>query len=156
MPRLYAFPSLLTADQREQLLASCDRTTLMGSRDYAVLALMIDGALRMREVLQLTCIDAERSALLIPATKTHVRLLPLTLRTVEALQQYMALQPQPVAPTAPLFLTADGQRLDVQGLATLVQAAAQRAGLPQQMPWAHHLRLSVLHDRLLQAKGAQA
>ncbi len=56
---LTSLPTFLTADQLERVLHHCDRTTVAGRRDYAVLLLLARLGLRANEVATLTLDDID-------------------------------------------------------------------------------------------------
>jgi integrase/recombinase XerD len=153
MPPRTRHSKLLTAAEREQLLAACDQETPDGCRDYAVLALLIDCALRPGEVLQVTCAAVHEYDVVV-TTYGHSRAVPLSARASQAFRRYRyQARPQPGQEWEPLFLASDGTPLDLAGLQETVHAAAQRAGCASRVPSLHLLRLSELHDLLRATRG---
>jgi hypothetical protein len=53
--RLAGLPTFLSPEKVQQVLDSCDRTTPMGLRDYAILMVLAKLGLRAGEVVALTC-----------------------------------------------------------------------------------------------------
>jgi integrase/recombinase XerD len=143
-------PSLTAAD-RERLLAACDHSTSDGSRDYALLALLIDQALRPGEILALTPSAISGADLLIAGKGRKTRREPLTARAAAAVEAYLQSVGRPG--DEPLFVSASGRPLDLAGLATVVRTAAQQAGCGERLRSIHTLRKSVLYDRFQHTRG---
>src|SRR5690349_8643385 len=114
MPHVKVHRTLLTAADRERLLAMCDRSTTDGRRDYALLALLIDHALRPRETLALTSRTMSGGDLVLVGKdgKTHRE--PLTTRAAAALGEYLHCVGR--QPDKPLFVSASGRPLDLTAL----------------------------------------
>lgn len=83
-------------DERRRLLASFDRSTPVGRRDYAMAACMAELGLRCVEVarLCLSGIDWDRASMAVPAAKGGCgRVLPLPPRVRLALREYVRIRP---------------------------------------------------------------
>lgn len=99
----------ITVDQVRALLSVPDRNTRKGRRDYAILLLLWENALRRAEVVSLDVADleVEEATLWIKgkgqAQKTAI---DLSSRTVEALQEYLATRPN-LGGTSPMFASED-------------------------------------------------
>jgi site-specific recombinase XerC len=88
---LAALPRYLPSDQVERLLESCDRTTSVGRRDYAILLLLARLGLRATEVVALTLDDVDWRAgeLLVRGKGSIHDRLPLPHDVGEALTAYL-------------------------------------------------------------------
>lgn len=95
IPRLYRYeqlPRALPWPLVEQLLASIDQSTPVGSRDHAIFYLMAHYGLRPGELTLLTLdsIDWEARTISVRRTKTRSKLvLPLTESVAEVLEHYI-------------------------------------------------------------------
>jgi integrase len=151
MAQTQAQQPVLTATDRERLIATCDRSTTDGSRDFALLALLIDHALRPGETLALTSRSISGDDLMLVGKDGKTRREPLTARAAAALGEYLCQVDR--QPDEPLFLAASGSPLDLTSLVALVRSVAQQAGCGERLRSLHTLRKSVLYDRFQSAKG---
>ena len=90
--RLSAIPRSISWDDVNRVLASVDRRTAAGRRDYAILLLLVTYGLRGREVAALTLddIDWKRERLAVPERKAgHSTAFPLSAVVGEALVDYL-------------------------------------------------------------------
>ena len=144
-----ALPKAVASEMVAALLAGCDRTTVAGRRDYAVLVLLSRLGLRAGEVAGLCLEDIDWDAGEITVTGKGVRVerLPLPADVGEAIVGYLAHGRRPttdrnvflrlLAPHGPMTRGA------VQGV---VGQACERAGLERFGP--HRLRHSAATDML--------
>ena len=97
-----------------RLLASCDRRTLAGRRDYAILLLLARLGLRAGEVagLALDDVDWRRGELLIRGKGGRQDVLPLPADVGEALVSYLRRRPRCPCRAVFLRVTAPRQELD--------------------------------------------
>ena len=141
----------LTADQVKRLLESIDRDTATGKRDYAMIALMIAGALRTVEVTRANVGDlvaGDQGARLFVQGKgkadrsTYVKV-PAAVET--ALRDYLATRAN-AKPEDPLFTGAGptnaGGRLMPQTISHIVKYRLRQAGMDSERLTAHSLRHS--------------
>ena len=87
---------ILSEKQRRELLASFNRQTAQGKRDYAMALCMLDLGLRAVEVirLRLADIDWKRQAVSVPPAKaSRGRQLPLPPRVAEGIRLYLPVRP---------------------------------------------------------------
>jgi integrase/recombinase XerD len=144
-----ALPKAVASEMVAALLAGCDRTTVAGRRDYAVLVLLSRLGLRAGEVAGLCLEDIDWDAGEITVTGKGVRVerLPLPADVGEAIVGYLAHGRRPttdrnvflrlLAPHGPMTRGA------VQGV---VGQACERAGIERFGP--HRLRHSAATDML--------
>lgn len=113
--------SYLTRPETDALLAAPDRTTQLGRRDHALLALAVQTGLRVSELTGLTCIDVALGA------GAHVRCTgkgrkqratPLTRPTARLLAVW--LRERNGQPADPLFPTRNGGRLSTDAVSDLL------------------------------------
>lgn len=142
-----------------QVLSQPDRSTLKGKRDYALLRLLWDNALRRGEVssANLGDFDPEARRLKIrgKGKGTQVEAIALSQVTVAALLEWLQARRE-LAPMAPLFCALDrahyGQRLTGSGIAWLVQGYCRVAGLQKPIS-PHRIRHSSITAALEATDG---
>jgi site-specific recombinase XerD len=102
---LSGLPKFLPADQVKQVLASCDRTTPVGKRNYAILLLLARLGLRAGEIVALALddIDWENGDILVRGKGQRLARLPLPSDVGEALVEYLR-DVRPAGRTRRLFL----------------------------------------------------
>ena len=142
-------PRPLSPDQTARLLASCDRRSARGRRDYAVLVLLARLGLRAGEVaaLALEDIDWRAGELVVTGKGRRTERLPLPVDVGEAVADYLR-HGRPEADSRAVFLRciAPLAALSPTGVTWVVYASCDRAGLPQ--VGAHRLRHSAATDML--------
>ena len=161
VPLVWAVPSV--ADLRDRtlprgldpaavrrLLASCDRRTLTGLRDFAILLLLSRLGLRAGEVAAITLedIDWRGGLLLVHGKGSREDALPLPVDVGEAIVAYLRRRPRCECRALFLRVTAPRQELNRCTVAWVVRAACDRAGLPR--AGAHRLRHTAA-SQMLQA-----
>lgn len=125
-------PRGLTPTVVKALLASCDRATATGRRDYAMLVLLVRLGLRAAEVadLRLDDIDWRRGEIVVRGKGHTEERLPLPPDVGEAIATYLR-DGRPRRPEREVFLrmSAPIRRLDPQSVSDRVRVAAERAGV---------------------------
>jgi integrase/recombinase XerD len=141
-PLVWAVPSVADLRDRtlprglepaaiKKLLASCDRRTLVGRRDYAILLLLSRLGLRAGEVaaIGLDDIDWRAGLLLVRGKGSRQDLLPLPVDVGEALVSYLRRRPRCECRALFLRVTAPRRELNRSTIGWVVRAACDRAGL---------------------------
>jgi integrase/recombinase XerC len=134
----------------KRVLAWCDRTTLAGKRDYALLRLLWGNALRRNEVSQLNIGDFDPDSktlrILGKGRGTQCEVIDLGDGTVEAIAQWLSICGTK-RPDAPLFTALDfhnrGHRLTGDGIRRIVVRLCDKAGIKKQMS-PHRIRHSAI------------
>jgi integrase len=124
-----------------RLLASCDRRTTFGRRDYAVLILLARLGLRAGEVaaLDLGDIDWRAGELVVRGKGRRRERLPLPVDVGEAVVGWLRRgRPRCDCTTVITRVRAPHRGLSTAGVSAIVSAACRRAGLPELN--AHRLR----------------
>lgn len=150
--RLADIPKFLKAADIDRLLQSCNRTSLVGRRNYAVLLLLARLGLRAGEVVRLELGDLDwRAGELTVRGKGSVHdRLPLPREVGEALAVYLRTD-RPSCTTRRVFLRT---RAPHRGLnhsstvSTIVRRALDRVGLTPPIKGAHVLRHSLATELL--------
>jgi len=150
--RLSHLPKALPAEQVERLLASCDRGTPAGRRDYAILMLLARLGLRGGEVSALTLddIDWECGEIVVHGKGQRLARLPLPTDVGSALVDYLR-QDRPVCSTRRVFIRVRAPRrgfVSPSVICCIVRRALKRAGLTPVFKGAHLLRHSLATDLL--------
>jgi len=125
-------PRGLTSKQVAGLMASCDRRRGIGRRDYAILVLLVRLGLRAAEVaaLRLDDIDWRAGEIVVRGKGRTEERLPLPPDVGAAIAAYLR-RSRPRRPEREVFLRvcAPIRGLAPQGVAEVVRAASERAGL---------------------------
>ena len=123
-----------------KLLASCDRRTLVGRRDYAIVLLLARLGLRAGEVaaMQLEDLDWRGGELLVRGKGDRHERLPLPVNVGEALVSYLRLRPRRECRDVFLCVRAPLGPVNSSVVSQIVRAACTRAGLER--VGAHRLR----------------
>jgi site-specific recombinase XerD len=154
--RLAGLVKALDARSVARLLASCDRRTRVGRRDFAVLILLSRLGLRAGEVaaLRLSDIDWRAGELLVRGKGSRQECLPLPADVGEAVAGWLA-RGRRRCECSLVFtrVRAPLDRLSPGGVSAIVQHACKRAGLP--VVGAHRLRHTAATE-LLRAGGSLA
>jgi site-specific recombinase XerD len=150
--RLVHLPKALPAEQVELLLASCDRGTPAGRRDYAVLMLLARLGLRGGEVAALTLddLDWECGEIVVHGKGQRLARLPLPVDVGSALVDYLR-QDRPACPTRRVFVRIRAPRrgfISLSAVCCIVRRALKRAGLAPEFKGAHLLRHSLATNLL--------
>lgn len=147
-------PRAIDASAVERLLASCDRGSDQGCRDYAVLVVLSRLGMRIGEVAALELDDVEwRSGDLVVRGKANrLERLPLPVDVGQALADYVQ-RGRPPSEHRALFLRmlAPRRGLTRGGLIVIVKSACRRAGIEPVA--AHRLRHTVASELLRAGAG---
>jgi site-specific recombinase XerD len=134
-------PKALTPAEFAALIASCDRSSVNGRRDRAVLLMLGKLGLRSGEVagLQLDDVDWRRGELKVRGKGSRVDVLPLPVEVGRAVAEYVT-KARPRVARGALFrsVLAPHGALDPVTVTGIVYRACERAGLPR--AGAHRLR----------------
>jgi len=152
--RLAGLPQALRREDVAALLASCDRRTPVGRRDFAVLTLLARLGLRAGEVASLTLADLDWRAgeVVVRGKGRREDRLPLPVDVGEALVGWLH-RGRPRCQSPQLFtrVQAPHRGLSRPGVSTLVRAAARRVGLSGVS--AHRLRHTAATEMLRAGAG---
>ena len=149
-----SIPRAIAAEQVRQLLASIDRRTAMGCRDYAILLLLARLGLRSGEVasLELDNIDWNAGQLSVRGKSGQRSELPLPAEVGEAIAAYLR-RGRPQSTSRRVFLRAKapirGFR-GASGVGSIVRHRLQRAGLDAPTHGAHQFRHGLATQMLRQ------
>jgi site-specific recombinase XerD len=148
--RLSGLPKRLESGQVDALLDSCDRSTVIGRRDLAILTLLARLGLRAGEVaaLSLEDIDWRAGEVIVRGKGNRSERLPLPHDVGEAIVGYLGDGRPATAQDRAVFVRvrAPHHRLSRGGVSFVVKAAAHRAGLG--LVHAHRLRHTAASEML--------
>jgi integrase/recombinase XerD len=147
-----SIPRAIGADQVRQLLASLDRRTAMGRRDYAIVLLLARLGLRAGEVafLELDDLDWEAGQVSVRGKRGHRTALPLPVDVGQALTAYLR-RGRPRSTSRRVFLR---DKAPVRGflsqcaIGSVIRHALQRAGITAPTTGAHQFRHALATDML--------
>lgn len=148
----------LTPDQAQRLLASIDRSTEKGMRDFAILNLMLRTGLRDIEIVRANCRDIQ--------TKAGVDVLYVQGKGRASKDNFVVLTPKALSPIAaylekrgkvdkldPLFASVSsrnaGERLTVRSISRIAKSALRAIGIDDERYTAHSLRHTAITFSLL-------
>jgi integrase/recombinase XerC len=141
----------IDAEAFSRVLAVCDRDTLIGKRDYALLRLLWGNALRRNEVSQLNIGDFDPDSktlrILGKGRGTQTEVIDLGAGTVEAIASWLEVSRGVKPDDAPLFTSLDfhnnGNRLTGDGLRKIIVRLCSKAGIRKTMS-PHRIRHSAI------------
>jgi integrase/recombinase XerD len=149
-----SIPRAISADQVRQLLASIDRRTAIGCRDYAILLLLARLGLRSGEVtfLELDDIDWKLGKLSVRGKSGQRSDLPLSTEVGKAIAAYLR-HGRPQSTSRRVFLRAKAPMrgfLGQSGVGSIVRHRLLRAGLDAPTFGAHQFRHGLATELLRQ------
>jgi len=152
--RLTSLPRGVDRHQVARLLASCDRRTGIGRRDFAVLTVLVRLGLRCGEVagLELGDLGWRAGEVLVRGKGRHEERLPLPADVGEAVAKWLRRgRPRCECPKVFTRMIAPCRGLTGGGVSSIVVAASARAGLPPIS--AHRLRHTAATEMLRGGAG---
>jgi site-specific recombinase XerD len=150
--KLSNLPKALPSADVELLLASCDRDTPTGRRDYAILLLLARLGLRSGEVVTMTLddLDWESGEIVVRGKGQRLARLPLPADVGTALANYLR-HGRPACSTRRVFVRIYAPHtglLCTSPIRAIVYSALTRAGLKPVFKGSHMLRHSLATDLL--------
>jgi len=149
-----SIPRAISADQVHRLLASIDRQTATGRRDYAILLLLARLGLRSSEVtfLELDDIDWNTGTLNIRGKSGRLNEFPLPQEVGKAIVAYLR-DGRPPSTSRRVFLRAKAPIrgfLGASGVGSIVRHSLKRAGVKAPTYGAHQFRHGLATEMLRQ------
>jgi len=146
--RLAGLPKALAPGAADDVLRSCDRRTVVGKRDFAILSLLARLGLRAGEVRTLTLDDLHwaEGVIVVHGKGSTVSDLPLPVDVGRSLVAYLRVRGNPPARLLFLQVRAPIRGLSRTSIGQVVRRASMRAGLGPVSP--HRLRHTVATEML--------
>jgi integrase/recombinase XerD len=122
---------VLTPEQVDKLLATCDRDTANGLRDIAIMILLYSTGLRATELasLRVDDVDYERGLVIVRRGKGgKYRVVPLGNKADRAISRYLSKRPQGEDDPR-LFLTDKGRSITYVTLRQMLRRRGDKAGI---------------------------
>lgn len=147
-----SIPRSIARDHLRRVLASCNRSSAVGSRDYAILLLLARLGLRAGAIalLELDDVDWQAATLRVRGKGGHAYVLPLPVEVGEAIATYLKIG-RPISTNRKLFLRAKapirGFKSQVAVL-SVVRHALIRAGIDSPSKGAHQFRHALASEML--------
>jgi site-specific recombinase XerD len=150
--RLATLPKALSAEQVTRVLTQCDRHSILGRRNYAVLLLLARLGLRANEVRSLTLddIDWRGGHLTLRGKSRGLEQLPLPVEVGKALAAYLA-HGRPPSTSRAVFVRAAPpyvQFASSGAITTIAASAIRRADVDAPVKGAHVFRHSLATQML--------
>ena len=145
-----SIPRSIAPDHLRRVLASCNRRSAVGSRDYAILLLLAQLGLRAGAIvaLGLDDVDWQAATLRVRGKGGHAHILPLPVEVGEAIAGYLKIR-RPISTDRRLFLRS---RAPIQGfkssVLSVVRHALTRAGIDSPSKGAHQFRHALASEML--------
>lgn len=157
--RLSTLPQSISPEQVERILGQCDRRTVLGRRDYAILLVLARLGLRAGEVVALTVddVDWEAGEVVVRGKGLRHERIPLPHDVGKALTAYLRAG-RPRCSTRQLFVRMKAPRIGFASpaaISTIVARAIAKAKLDPPSHGAHLLRYS-LATHVLRRGGSLA
>lgn len=137
----------VSPEEWEAMVATCERDTLRGKRDEAILGLLRDTGLRARELMKVDLgdVDTREQSILIHGKGGRDRYVGYSDRTALALDRYLRARRKSryAADNNALLISVSGPRFAYFGLWRMLKSRAERAGVKHIHPhmfrrmWAH-------------------
>jgi site-specific recombinase XerD len=136
------YPFVLEESQVRALLAACDKSTVQGVRNYAMLLLFVDCGLRLNELIGLRLGDvslAQRS-LKVHGKGARDRIVFMGARTAKALRRWLELRGFKTTFSDALFIDRKGEPLKRRWVQQVIARLGAKAGIKGVRVSPHTLR----------------
>ena len=148
----------ISLDAFKRVLKQCDRTSLKGLRDYAILHLFWSNALRRNEVASLSIKDFapdDKTLAILGKGQSQRQVITISEASVQAILAWLNMR-KCTDPAAPLFVAVSyhkhGHRLTGEALRQLVERYCLKAGITKKMS-PHRIRHSSATHALNETGG---
>jgi len=130
-------PSTLTIDEMFRMLDAPDSSKSMGLRDRAILELLYSSGIRVGELTQLNCDDAdlELGIIKVLGKGRKERIVPIGSKAIEAIKDYLEKRgfPWGNGRDYPLFINTRGGRLTGRSVSRVVEKYGKKSGLAKRI-----------------------
>lgn len=126
-------------EQVKLLFSLCDKKTFIGVRDYTIMLLMLDTAIRLNELVNIELSDVKEHEIVIRETKTFFeRIVPMSKKLKEQMDIYIKIRGK--ATTEKLFINVDGNELKRRSIQTRIEHYSKLSGITNVRVSAHTFR----------------
>lgn len=126
-------------DQLKLLFSLCDQKTFVGLRDYTIMLVMLDTAVRINELIIIELQDVKENEIVIRETKTYFeRIVPMSKKLKEQLEIYIKIRGK--ADTNKLFINQDGKELKKRSVQTRIECYGKESRITDVRVSAHTFR----------------
>ena len=124
--------TILNQEEVERVLSAANPRTSLGSRDSAIMMLLLDTGIRCAELtgLKLTDVHVSRGYLKVMGKGSRERLVPLGATARRALLEYIRSH-RPASTSDNVFLTETGEPMTVGGIQLMIKRLGRRCGVPR-------------------------
>ena len=124
--------TILNQEEMERVLPAANPRTSLGSRDSAIMMLLLDTGIRCAELtgLKLTDVHVSRGYLKVMGKGSRERLVPLGATARRALLEYIRSH-RPASTSDSVFLTETGEPMTVGGIQLMIKRLGRRCGVPR-------------------------
>ncbi len=129
-------PTVLSMEEVRVLIESCETVF-----DRIILEFLYATGIRVSELCHLNLFDVDETTLLVKGKGGKERIIPVALRTIELLDDYLLERKKDVKENPPLFINGKGKRINRQFVWALVKYSAEIAGIKKKVS-PHTLRHS--------------
>jgi len=133
-------PRTCSHEEIANLFKTCDRSTLVGTRDRAIFSLLYGTGIRASECAELTenSIDLGNNLIQVVGKGGHERVIPLSPAVKSALLDYRTMRGE-ITPSTPFFRSMRGKGMSRNAIYERVRSGGIRANLPKRLS-PHKLR----------------
>lgn len=115
-------------EQLKLLFSLCDKKTFVGIRDYTIMLLLLDTAVRVNEMVNIELQDVKENEIIIRKTKTFFeRIVPISKKLKEQMDIYIKIRGK--ADTEKLLINVDGKELKKRSVQTRIEHYGKLSGI---------------------------
>ncbi len=131
----------------QALMRTCDRKTMTGQRDRAILITLVDSGLRRNELISLNydSIDFKTGTITVLGKGNKIRQTHIGFTARKEILRYLRFRPD-ITGKNPLFASDEGRRLSASGLREILRRRCVKLGIPEISP--HDFRRTFALERL--------
>ncbi|MDQ0976502.1 integrase/recombinase XerD [Neobacillus niacini] len=128
-------------EQVKLLFSLCNKRTFVGIRDYTIMLLMLDTAIRLNELVNIELTDVKEHEIIIRETKTFFeRVVPMSKKLKEQMDIWIKIRGN--CHTDKLFINVDGDELKKRSIQNRIEHYAKLSGITNVRVSAHTFRHS--------------
>jgi integrase/recombinase XerD len=126
-------------EQVKLLFSLCDRKTFVGQRDFTIMLLMLDTAIRLNELVNIELSDVKENEIVIRETKTFFeRVVPMSKKLKEQMDIWIKIRGK--CDTEKLFVNVDGEALKKRSIQNRIEHYGRMSEIKNVRVSAHTFR----------------